>query len=121
MYAWSISLAGNGVQNWATKTKGLLDSIRDPAGGLTMDEAWDSLAKLTLQDWERDLNSIPDNSETGGWLKFYRILKASPSVEQYIEAGISLNKRRVIIQLRTGCRCLPLEVELGRYRSPKTP
>ena len=47
------------------------------------------------------------------------ILKTSPSVEQYIEAGISLNKRQVISQLRTGC--LPLEVELGRYRSPKTP
>ena len=93
MYAWSTSLAGNGVQNWATKTKGLLDSIGDPAGGLTMDEAWDalSLARLTLQDWERDLNSwtIPDNSETGGWLKFYPTLTASPSVEQYIEAGIS--------------------------------
>ena len=84
-----------------------------------MDEAWASLARLTLQDWERDLNSIPDNSETGGRLKFYRILKASPSVEQCIEAEISLNKRRVITQLRTGC--LPLEVELGRYRSPKTP
>jgi len=66
MYAWSTSLAGNRVQNWATKTKGLLDSIGDSAGGLacTMDEAWDSLARLTLQDWERDLNSIPDNSET---------------------------------------------------------
>ena len=47
------------------------------------------------------------------------ILKTSPSVEQYIEAGISLNKRQVISQLRTGC--LPLEVELGHYRSPETP
>jgi len=85
------------------RPKGLLDSIGDPAGRLT----WDALARLTLQDWERDFNSIPDNSETGGWLKFYQILKASPSLEQYIEAGISLNKRRVITQLRTGC--LPLE------------
>ena len=88
------------------------------SGGLTLDEAWDTLARLTLQDWQRDLNSIPDNSNTGGRLKFYRILKASPSVEQYNEAGISLNKRWVITQLRTGCH--PLEVELGRYRSPKT-
>ena len=63
--------------------------------------------------------SIFDNSKTGGWLKFYQILKASPSVEQYIEAGISLNKRRVVTQLRTGY--LPLEEELGHYRSPNTP
>jgi len=62
---------------------------------------------------------IPENSETGVQLKLYQILKASPSVEQYIEARISLNKGRVITQLRTGC--LPLEVELGHYRSPKTP
>ena len=32
---------------------------------------------------------------------------------------ISTNKRRIITMLR--CGCLPLEVETGRYRSPKTP
>ena len=62
---------------------------------------------------------IPDNSESGGRLRLYRQIKTSPSVEQYILHGMSLNKRRVITQIRTGC--LPLEIELGSYRSPKAP
>ena len=32
---------------------------------------------------------------------------------------MSLDKRRTIAQLR--CGCLPLEIELGRYRNPKIP
>ena len=43
----------------------------------------------------------------------------SPSAEQYILNSTSWNKRRIIAQLCYSC--LPLEVELGHYRSPKTP
>ena len=60
---------------------------------------------------------IPKESKSGGHFRFYRRIKSSPSAEQYVFAFS--NKRRVIAQLR--CGCLPLEVELGRYRSPKTP
>ena len=58
-------------------------------------------------------------SKSGGRFRFYRLIKSSPSPEQYITTNTSLNKRRFITQLR--CRCLPLEVELGRYRLPKNP
>lgn len=39
-------------------------------------------------------------------------------MEPYV-ARPNINKRRIITQLR--CGCLPIEAELGRYRSPKTP
>ena len=119
MHTWSNSLADKGKQNWVFKTKLLHQSIGDPAAGLTLDETWAALAEITSQEWSKDVNSIPDNSESGGRLRLYRQIKTSPSVEQYILLGMSLNKRRVITQIRTGC--LPLEIELGRYRSPKTP
>ena len=56
---------------------------------------------------------------TGGCLLFYRQVKSKPAPEPYILNSISMNRRRTIIMLR--CGCLPLEVETGRYRTPKTP
>ena len=69
--------------------------------------------------WKNTVMTPPQNSETGGRFRFYRKFKSSPVAERYILNSVTLNKRRIITQLR--CGCLPLEVELGRYRSPKPP
>ena len=118
MYGWSNSLTGPGGRskarvNWANKTQTILDSIGDPAGGMTADEVWGALATQALGQWKEDVRKVNKNSESGGRLRFY---KTTPKAEEYVENGLSLNKRRVITQIRTGC--LPLEVETGRYRAP---
>ena len=51
-------------------------------------------------------------------LVHYRQIKSAPDPEPYINS-VSNNKRRIVTMLR--CGCLPLEVETGRYRTPKTP
>ena len=89
-------------------------------GGLLCgEELWYELAKLELDSWKETVEAIPAESESGGRFRFYRLIKSSPSPEQYITTNTSLNKKWFTMQLR--CGCLPLEVELGRYRSPKNP
>ena len=58
-------------------------------------------------------------SESGGKLTVYRRLKDLPAAEPYARANLPVSIRRVLAGLRAGC--LPLQVELGRYSSPKTP
>lgn len=119
VYEWSKSLSGPNYNNWARKTTKLLESIHDFGGLMCGEEIWHELAKLELDSWKGTVDAIPAECESGGRFRFYRLIKPSPSPEQYITSNTSLNKRRFITQLR--CGCLPLEVELGRYRSPKTP
>ena len=38
VYAWSLSLAGSKLQNWAWKMRTLLESIKDYGGVLSIDE-----------------------------------------------------------------------------------
>ena len=59
------------------------------------------------------------SSESGGKLALYRQIKHFPETEPYCRASLSLGVRRVLAGLRAGC--LPLQIELGRYTSPKTP
>ena len=119
IYIWSESIAGDNCKNWAWKTKHLLDDIKDFGGVLTIDELWDALAQQETIQWKNTVLTRPQSSETGGRFRFYRKFKPSPAAEGYILNSVTLNKRRVITQLR--CGCLPLEIELGRYRSPKPP
>ena len=119
MYVWSKSISGRMAKNWVGKTKALLESIKDCSGLMSCDEQWDALAKLETKKWKEVIDYIPNNSDTGGRFVYYRQIKVNPSAEQYILRSTSWNKRRIIAQLR--CGCLPLEVEIGRYRSPKTP
>ena len=49
----------------------------------------------------------------------YRQLKLFPGTEPYVRASLPVGVRRVVAGLRAGC--LPLQIELGRYTSPKTP
>ena len=116
IYVWIESITGDRCKNWAWKTKNLLDSIKEFGDLFSIDELWDALE--TIQ-WRNTVLTPPQNSETGGRFRFYRKFKSSPAAEDYILNSVTLNKRRVITQLR--CGCLPLEIELGRYRSLKPP
>ena len=72
--------------------------------------------KLALQDWTLRLDTIDKNSRSGGRLADYRLIKRTPSTDDYIRTG-NFDKRRVLAALR--CGCLPLEIEKGRLRHPK--
>ena len=56
-------------------------------------------------------------SVNGGKLSMYRQFKHCPDTEPYVRASLPVDVRRVVAGLRAGC--LPLQVELGRYTSPK--
>ena len=109
--------------NWATRTRTLLNGLN--LSQLAIDnlphDAWEALISSELAEWQASVNTLPStrNSESGGRFLFYRQYKLEPNTEPYIKLSISRNKRRVITMLR--CGCLPLAIELGRYRSPKTP
>ena len=118
IFLWSESFSGT-INNWTWKTKQMLESINDYGGLLSIDEMWNELAKCELKLWTDTVKEVPRDSETGGRLRFYREIKPAPSVEKYVQSSMSVNKKRFLTQLR--CGCLPLEVELGRYRSPKLP
>ena len=60
-----------------------------------------------------------DSLDSGGRLLNYRIVKQLPCPEQYLSNVHCKGHRWVIAALRGGC--LPLQVETGRYRLPKTP
>ena len=117
IYIWSESLAAENCKNWAWKTNNLLKDVKDYGGLLSTDELWDALAQQEMAQWKSTVMTPPSNSETGGRFRFHR--KSTPIAEKYILNSVTLSKRRIVTQLR--CGCLPLEVELGRYRSPKPP
>ena len=119
IYLWSHSLAGENFKNWAWKTQNLLDTIKDFGGLLSTDELWEALAQLEMMEWKKVVAAIPINSESGERFRYYRQLKSSPQAEEYIMSSAAIGKKRIITQLR--CGCLPLEIETGRYRSPKQP
>ena len=115
---WSQQL---GVTNWASRTMNMLADLPITHFGQEqfMEEVWDALIETELLQWHQSVNKIPENSESGGRFAIYRIIKYQPSVEPYIKKSISRNQRRIMCMLR--CGCLPLAVEVGRYRHPKLP
>ena len=121
IYVWSKTLSDRGVTNWAKRTSNIFNSLCECAliqQGHSVEDLWDAVVNQELHIWRQSVQETPKNSETGGRLAFYRQTKSVPAPEPYINS-ISTNKRRIITMLR--CGCLPLEVETGRYRTPKTP
>ena len=60
-----------------------------------------------------------DGQENGNKLRTYRQFKSEVKLEPYVTLNMPWYKKRVFSMLRGGC--LPLEVEKGRYKRPKTP
>ena len=81
-------------------------------------EVWNRILQVEYSKWLDNLNSIAPNSESGGRLVLYRSYKLEPAPEEYVSRPTSWQRRRTIAQLR--CGCLPLQMEIGRYRHPKT-
>ena len=71
--------------------------------------------KWKVQIW----NPNACSSDSGGRLHNYRVIKQKPSPESYLCNIVCKGHRWVMAALRGGC--LPLHVEVGRYRTPKTP
>ncbi len=119
IYAWSKSLADSGVSNWASRTASLLNSLHlPPQQPQQPSKLWEAIMEEEMTEWAEAVNVIPPRSESGGRLFYYRQIKHEPCPEPYMEVTC-INRRRIITLLR--CGCLPLEVESGRYRTPKTP
>ena len=70
-----------------------------------------------MSAWSESVNTAPQGSESGGQLNYYRIIKFEQSPEPYLEA-VCINCRMTNTLLR--CGCLPLKIESGRHRTPKT-
>ena len=126
-FLWSRSLSNSGKVTWASHTSDLLDGlelhISSPNGLQSCkfyDCLWDALANKLLHNWFQSIHNVEtSSSESGGKLALYRQIKHFPETEPYCRASLSLGVRRVLAGLRAGC--LPLQIELGRYTSPKTP
>ena len=122
IYVWSKSLADAGTPNWVKRTTDVLGSLYKGNllhQGHAVNDIWDAVMSQELLAWKSSVGTIPNDSETGGRLRFYRCYKSEPAPTPYIYQTISTNRRRIITMLK--CGCLPLEVETGRYRYPKTP
>ena len=79
IYTWSKSLADTGITNWAGHTSNLLSSLyennllqQDYAVG----DLWVVVMEQELQAWRSSVEAIPNDSETGGHLLFYRQVKS---------------------------------------------
>ena len=118
IYTWSNSLSDSGIPNGAGRTASLLDSLHLSQRPLRNSEIWERITGEEMSAWSKSVNIIPQGSESGGRLNYYRIIKFEHSPEPYLEA-VCINCQRTITLLR--CGCLPLKLESGRYRTPKTP
>ena len=116
IFLWSKSLSEQGLNNWTTRTQKLIGTLNLTDGHqVSSPMIWDSIVADELTTWSEDLHKPPANSDSGGRLVLYKLYKSY----DYVLKTSSLNRRRAIAQLR--CGCLPLELETGHYRTPKTP
>ena len=131
-YLWSRELADSGRKSWAYHI------MRDIVEGLNLHEFYPSSIATGRQpscsylgstacpiatfvnSWMHSVRKVEVSaSVNGGKLSMYRQFKHCPDTEPYVRASLPVGVRRVVAGLRA--RCLPLQVELGRYTSPETP
>jgi len=124
IFKWSLALANKGKSSWefhVTKLHTDIDLGHLNPENVTCLSAKEfqtiTIAKLTdkanhkskVQMW--NLNAY--SSDSGG------IIEYKPSPESYLCNIICKGHRWIMAAFRGGC--LPLHVEVGRYRTPKTP
>ena len=125
IFVWSVSLSERGYMNWPARTSSLISDLQIGCSPSDFDRmnfmnvVWDAIMNAELKIWNTSVDATPKDSESGGKLALYRLIKSEPMAESYVKKAISGVIRRTITQLR--CGCLPLEVEVGRFRRPKTP
>ena len=130
IFNWSLTLADKGKATWCSQVKKLLDQISlghlnpNNVTNLSPTEFQSIITSKLIdkanQEWKvRIWDPRSYNLDSGGRLLNYRILKKLPCTEQYLSNIHCKGHRWIIAALRGGC--LPLQVETGRYRLPKTP
>ena len=110
IFKWSIELANNSKPTWCFHANKLLTQI--------------TITKLTEKanyKWRMRIWDIIYTycTDSGGRLHNYRVIKQQPRPEHYVSGILCSGHRWVMAALRGGC--LPLHIETGRYRTPKTP
>ena len=129
---WSTELAEKGLKNWCWRIKKMsvalqmhdeyLYSLALPDDGLVETVAplvKKKLLHIANNEWIEKLNKPSKNTETGGKLRYYKLIKTDPTPAHFVLAPLTPGQRWVLASLRAGC--LPMAVETGRYRSPKVP
>ena len=118
IHRWSSQ---KGLGNWADKAIKLFPDINlsNFNESSFQNEAQNRILHVEYNKWLDNLNSIAPNSESGGRLVLYGSYKLESVPEEYVTRPTSWRRRRTIAQLR--CGCLPLEMEIGKYRHPKMP
>ena len=129
-YLWSRELADSGRKSWAYHMRDIVEGLSlhefypssIPVGNppVVNNIIWEALANKFVNSWMHSVHKVEASaSVNGGKLSMYRQFKHCPDTEPYVRASLPVGVRRVVAGLRAGC--LLLQVELGRYTSPKTP
>ena len=130
IFKWSLELANKGKPTWCFHANKLLTQIN--LGHLNPNNVTSLspkefqtivITKLTDKANHKWRMRIWDHNtyctDSGGRLHNYRVIKQQPRPECYISGILCRGHRWVMAALRGGC--LPLHIETGRYRTPKTP
>ena len=127
---WSHALANKGKATWHFHVKKLLSHVNldhlNPTNVTSLaprEFQTIIISKLTIvanQKWKARIFRIPGYSlDSGGRLLNYRIVKILPCPEYNLSNIHCKGHGWIIAALQGGY--LPLQVETGRYRLPKTP
>ena len=130
IFKWSLELANKGKPTWCFHANKLLTQIN--LGHLNPNNVTSLspkefqtivITKLTDKANHKWRMRIWDHNtyctDSGGRLHNYRVIKQQPRPECYISGILCRGHRWVMAALRGGC--LPLHIETGQYRTPKTP
>ena len=127
VFKWSFQRAGNNQKNWSHKVCNMFESLDlsylnctdNIDTKFTLDYCRNVLQESDRQLWSKCLWDDSHNVENGNKLRTYRTFKTNLECEQYLLTNIPRHQRRVMAMLR--CGVLPIHVETGRYKQPKTP
>ena len=127
IFKWSLAIADKGKSSWCFHVTKLLTDTNLGPENITCLSAKEfqtiTIAKLidkANRKWKvRIWNPNAYSSDSGGRLHNYRVIKHKPSPESYLCNIICKGNWWTMAALRGGC--LQLQVEVGRYRTPKTP
>ena len=104
VFDWLSSGVSTGKQNLVSRTHQLLHTIDLPLNSANCnnrrriaDLAWDSLAAIYTDKWEKEVWGHQGGTiYSGGRLSIYRVLKPNPGTENYLIEHLPVNVRRVV-------------------------
>ena len=122
IFLWDYDLACQGAKNWCSEVRSILNvsniefikeiGVNTPKLNDMLKNVETSLKNEYITKWRDDVDSTPK-------LRTYKLFKKEYTPEPYVTAHLSRAERSFMAQFRIGI--LPLHVETGRYKNPKTP